>query len=142
MESPKIGWSTTISQLYVVGIGGLPGCIYVGWNWPSPPENLTVRLKIDLLGQRGLGGDDNFGSGGNFGITLYRDGIWAEFDAEIRRNQHVVIGGVIAHEIIHALGRSGHSAAGFIDSSPMTVGSTYSNEGASYVVRQLKLPLR
>jgi len=146
----KAGWVesngfTGREKAAIATLEGLLGPIGVGICAGTLPEkrerNWTVRLKIQPLGMRGPGSIDTFGHGEKYKIELYRDDIDATVTTDglnqAQRDQFV--GDVIAHEIVHALGKSGHPGAGFIDSSPMTRGGLYSDDGAEYVIDKLKL---
>jgi len=109
----------------------------------------TVRIKVDVTPRAPIGSRDPYGYGEDETITLFSDPIKGEFDnpKTINKNfqsYHKFIGDVIAHELVHALGKSGHwhteDPGKYIDGSPQKLGGKYSDEAAEYVVGRLRFP--
>ncbi len=144
LESPGYTWGERAMEGYLIVSTGIFGLGYCATT-PTPEKNQTVRMTIDVAA-KGLG-PEVFGYGNDYTVTLYRDDIKGEIDArpDRARQRDQFVGDVIAHEIVHALGKSGHASGDFIDASPMSSRfgtATYSNDAAKYVVEKLRLPLK
>ncbi|MCZ2344030.1 MAG: RHS repeat-associated core domain-containing protein, partial [Bacteroidales bacterium] len=144
VERPSDTSSQTAGHLVLLGTGYIYRACKS--NSYSYPENTTVRLSLDVK-PKGPG-QDVFGQGSDYGMVVYRDNIWGAADANLLTAQQKtqILGGTIAHEIMHALGKNSHANPGSIDSESLSLSGlgedVYSDETAKYILQTLGIPLR
>jgi len=137
----------------VPAFGGIFGLGYVA-SLPNSPENITMRVKIDPKAKaagpiaiKGLTSTNEvFGYGENNVINIFRDSLAALFDSnpglDRTKISHLMIGHIIAHELMHALGYDKHASEnGFVDSENISVSNLgkdgYSKTTAIEILKRL-----